>query len=334
MNISSSAMSAPCAPPLVSVVIPCHNSARYLSESVDSVLAQTYPAIEIIVVDDGSTDETSTVARTLPVEYVYQPNRGVSAARNAGIRHSHGKYILFLDYDDRLLPRAVGIGVRLLEEHPECGMAVGEHRYIAADGTPLGSSRKQASGRDHYEMLLEHNFVETPCSALHRRSSLIVTGPFDETLHGGEDHELYLRIARQGPLIAHDKEVSEYRLHGSSSSRNAESMLEEACRVLEMELPYLQGDRQKLRARAKGIRFMQRHYGRRLTREIMMTSRLMDPETRRKLGLLRRNYAPGFAAVLCSRLLPQRLVHMVLSARTEAGMQAQPVQSYGGVSLG
>jgi glycosyltransferase involved in cell wall biosynthesis len=316
------------------VVIPCHNSARYLSESVDSVLAQTHPAIEIIVVDDGSTDETSTVARSLPVEYVYQPNRGVSAARNEGIRHSRGKYILFLDYDDRLLPRAVEIGVRLLEQHPECAMAVGEHRYIAADGTPLGSSQKHASGRDHYEMLLEHNFVETPCSALHRLSSLAATGPFDETLHGGEDHELYLRIARQGPLIAHDKEVSEYRLHGTSSSRNAESMLGEACRVLEMELPYLQGDRKKLRARAKGIRFMQRHYGRRLTREIMMTSRLLDPEVRRKLGLLRRNYGLGFAAVLCSRLLPQRMVHTLLSARTQAGLQPQPVQSYSGVSLG
>jgi glycosyltransferase involved in cell wall biosynthesis len=270
----------------------------------------------------------------LPVEYVYQPNRGVSAARNNGIRHSRGKYIVFLDYDDRLLPRAVEIGVRLLEEHPECAMAVGEHRYIAADGTALGSSRKHATGRDHYQMLLEHNFVETPCSALHRRSSLAATGLFDETLHGGEDHELYLRIARQEPLIAHDKEVSEYRLHGTSSSRNAESMLEEACRVLEMELPYLHGDRQKLRARAKGIRFMQRHYGRRLTREIMVADRLLDPESRRKLDLLRRNYVLGFAAVLCSRLLPLRVVHMLLSVRTEAALQAHPMQSYGGVSLG
>jgi len=144
----------------------------------------------------------------------------------------------------------------------------------------------------------------------------------------------YLRIARQGPLIAHDKEVSEYRLHGTSSSRNAESMLEEACRVLEMELPYLHGDREKLRARAKGVRFMQRHYGRRLTREIMSVHSLLDPDNRRKLDLLRRNYVLGFAVVLCSRMLPQRVVQMLLSARTEAGMQGQPVQSYGGVSLG
>lgn len=331
MTVCHSAINTSFAPPLVSVVIPCYNAARYLAEAVDSVRAQTYPNIEIVVVDDGSSDDTAAVARTLPVEYVYQENRGVSAARNNGIRHSHGKYVLFLDNDDRLLPRAVEIGVKLLEEHPECAMAVGEHRYIAADGTPLGSSTKHATGRDHYQMLLEHNFVETPCSALHRRDSLTATGLFDETLTGGEDHELYLRIARQGPLIAHDKEVSEYRLHGTSSSRNAESMLEEACRVLEMELPYLNGDRQKLRARAKGVRFMQRHYGRRLTREIMSAQRLMDPESRRKLDLLRRNYMIGFAAVLCSRLLPQRVVHMLLASRTEAALQVHTVQSYGNI---
>src|SRR6201999_4142542 len=107
---------------------PSHIPALYLRDFVDSVLAQTYPAIEIIVVDDGSTDETRAVAGRLPVQYVWQENRGVSAARNNGIRHSNGKYILFLDYDDRLLPRAVEINVKLLEEHPECAMAVGEHR--------------------------------------------------------------------------------------------------------------------------------------------------------------------------------------------------------------
>ena len=328
MTIRQSAITASSPPPLVSVVIPCHNSAQYLSESVESVLAQTYPWIEIIVVDDGSTDETCAIALSYPVQYVLQPNRGVSAARNNGIFHSNGKYILFLDYDDRLLPRAVEIGVKLLEENPECAMAVGEHRYIGADGTALGSSSKRAVGCDHYQMLLENNFVETPCSTLHRRSSLLSTGGFDESLHGGEDHELYLRIARQEPLIAHDREVSEYRLHRSSSSRNAESMLEVACRVLEMELPYLQGDQEKLRARRRGIRFMERHYGRRLTREIMGRDNLLGAESRRKLELLRRHYLVGFAAVLVSRLLPSKVVSRLLSARAHGDAQAHPLQSY------
>jgi glycosyltransferase involved in cell wall biosynthesis len=84
-------------PPLVSVVIPCYNAARYLVESIESALAQTHLGVEVIVVDDGSGDETSTIARSYPLTYIYQENRGVSAARNTGISHSQGKYVLFLD---------------------------------------------------------------------------------------------------------------------------------------------------------------------------------------------------------------------------------------------
>ena len=110
--------------PLVSVIIPCYNSARYLAETIESVLAQTYPRVEIILIDDGSTDATAQIAQDYPVNYVYQANRGISAARNSGFLHSQGKYVLFLDHDDRLLPRGVEAGVKLLEEHPECAIAV------------------------------------------------------------------------------------------------------------------------------------------------------------------------------------------------------------------
>src|ERR1700677_2300753 len=149
-------------PPLVSVVIPCYNSARYLAETIESALAQSYPRVEIIVVNDGSRDETGRIACSYGVRYIYQANRGISAARNTGIRHCRGEYVLFLDHDDRLLPHAVETRVRLLEEHRECALAVGEHRYIGADGKAIGCSNKRASGRDHYLMLLEHNFIETP----------------------------------------------------------------------------------------------------------------------------------------------------------------------------
>ena len=110
---------------LVSVVIPCYNSARYLAETIESVRLQTYPRIEIIVVDDGSTDETAKIARSRGVRYIHQANRGISAARNTGILHSQGQYVLFLDHDDRLLPRAVKTGVELLEEHTNCTLSRG-----------------------------------------------------------------------------------------------------------------------------------------------------------------------------------------------------------------
>src|SRR5580658_5195808 len=147
--------------PLVSVVIPCYNSARYLGETIESVLAQTYARVEVIVVDDGSTDATPKIAQSYPVQYVYQANRGISAARNTGVIHSRGKYVQFLDHDDRLLPTAIEVGVKFLEERPECAMAIGEHRYIQADGTAIGYSHKHSIGRDHYAELLEHNFIET-----------------------------------------------------------------------------------------------------------------------------------------------------------------------------
>jgi glycosyltransferase involved in cell wall biosynthesis len=302
--------------PLVSVVITCYNSKRYLAETIESALLQTYPRIEIIVVDDGSTDETAEIARCYPVNYIYQTNRGISAARNTGIRHCRGEYVQFLDHDDRLLPRAVETGVKLLEQHPECAHAVGEHWYIGADGRAIGYSNKRAAGRDHYLMLLEHNFIETPCSALHRRSGLVSSGGFDETLKGAEDHEFYLRTARQSSWIAHEAPVAEYRLHDSNASRNTERVLRTSYHVLEMELPYLQGDPDKLRSYRRGVKFVERHYGRRLTRELLGGASLVTPDNRRKLKLLRRHYPLGFAAVVVSQFLHRKLLNVLVASQT------------------
>jgi glycosyltransferase involved in cell wall biosynthesis len=94
---------------LVTVVIPCYNQAHFLGEAIESVLEQTYPHYEIVVVDDGATDNTSEVASRYPgkVRLIRQENRGLSGARNTGIRHSEGEYMVFLDADDRLLPEAL-----------------------------------------------------------------------------------------------------------------------------------------------------------------------------------------------------------------------------------
>src|SRR4028119_1234933 len=106
---------------LVSVIIPCYNQAYFLGEAIESVLAQSYPHFEIVVVDDGSTDNTSEVAARYPgVRCIRQENRGLAGARNEGIRHSSGSYLVFLDADDRLLPEALAVGLRHLKERPEC----------------------------------------------------------------------------------------------------------------------------------------------------------------------------------------------------------------------
>lgn len=322
------------ATPLVSVIIPCYNSARYLAETIESVLAQTYPRIEIIVVDDGSSDTTARIAQSYPVTYFYQMNRGISAARNIGFFRSQGEYVLFLDHDDRLLPKAVESGIRLLEEHPECALAVGEHRYIGADGTELGYSHKHAAGHDHYQKLLESNFIETPCSVLHRRSALALTGVFDESVQGAEDYELYLRTARQCTLITHGTPVAEYRLHDSNASGNAERMLLVSLKVLEMELPYVQSDRAKLRIHRRGVKFAAREFGRRLARELSGNRGPMNPESQRKLEHLRRHYPVGFAAVLVSRLLPASLLQKLIAARVHPNEHARSPQPRASLSLG
>jgi len=319
--------------PLVSVVIPCYNSARYLAQTIESVLAQTYSRVEIIVVDDGSTDATPKIAQSYPVQYVYQTNAGISAARNTGVAHSRGEYIQFLDHDDRLLPTAFEVGVKFLQERPECAMAIGEHRYIQADGAAIGYSHKHAIGRDHYAELLEHNFVETPCSVLHRRSALELTGLFAEEVQGAEDYELYLRTARQSPVLTHGVPVAEYRLHDANISGNAERMFLVSLEVLNRELPYVQGDREKLRMHRRGVRFVQREFGRRLTRELI-GNRQQSADNRRKIGVLWRNYRAGWMAVMVSRLLPARLVNWLIAARVHPNESARSAQNLESLSPG
>jgi Glycosyltransferase like family 2 len=224
--------------------------------------------------------------------------------------------MFYFSTDDRLLPEAVATGVRLLEERPECALAVGEHRYIAADGTELRQSNKHPARGDHYLMLLESNFIEAPCSALHRRSSLSMTGVFDENLRVGEDWQLYLRTARHCAMISHNAIVSEYRQHDSNASRNAELMLSGCRHVLQMELPYIEGDRAKLRLQQNCLRFVDRRFGRHLARELIHDRRLKTPENRRKLKVLRRHYSVGFVAVVLSRLLPAHIVNALFARRS------------------
>ncbi|MEO6860501.1 MAG: glycosyltransferase family A protein, partial [Microcoleus sp.] len=121
----------------VSVVIPSYNSTQFLPEAIESVLEQSYPPFEVIVVDDGSTDETKEVCDRYPtVKYVYQNNQGVAAARNTGLRVSTGEYILFLDSDDCLLPEAIEIGVKHINALPEVGFVFGRYFFysIQPDG--------------------------------------------------------------------------------------------------------------------------------------------------------------------------------------------------------
>src|SRR5919202_4974837 len=200
---------------LVSVVIPCYNQAHFLAEAIESVLEQTYPHFEIVVVDDGSTDNTTEVASgyypSEKVRLLRQENKGLSAARNAGLAESRGEYVVFLDADDRLLAEALEVGIRELEAHPECAFVSGHIRRIAADGSPLRTPPQalhiaHVEG-DHYARLLRYNYIETPGTVMYRRSVFDSVGGFITSTEPCEDWDLYLRIARDYPVHQHAEVV-------------------------------------------------------------------------------------------------------------------------------
>lgn len=169
--------SLPGEPLLVSVVIPCYRQAHFLPEAIESVLRQSYPRREIIVVDDGSPDETAEVAARYPgVRCVRQPNRGLAAARNRGLAEARGEFVVFLDADDRLLPDALQVGVEAFAAHPECAFVYGRLQPIGPDGSPLPLRPQRTVERDHCAELLREDFIWSPGAVLYRRAVVEAAG--------------------------------------------------------------------------------------------------------------------------------------------------------------
>lgn len=251
----------------VSVVIPCWNYAVYLSDAIESVLAQTRAADEIIVVDDGSTDNTAEVVRRYPgTIYLYQPNRGLAAARNAGLQRSRGEYLVFLDADDRLLPCAINYGAAALNDNPNAIMVAGSYRLIGADGAPVDESWNVSHNGDPYCELLRRNCIAMTHSVMFRRNAFEQVGLFNETLPVCEDYDLYLRMARRFPIVFYDDVVAEYRRHANNMSRNAGLMLTTVLQVLRSQRRLLKND-DEVRAYREGLKNWRALYGRAAARQ-------------------------------------------------------------------
>ena len=246
--------------PSVSVVIPCFNQAHYLGEAIESVLGQTFEATDLVVVDDGSADNSFEVAGRYPgLTRLRQENRGVAAARNGGLAASAGELVVFLDADDRLMPGALELGVEMLARRPHIAFVAGMPRDIRGDGTLIESSRQPLVTQDHYLQLLENCFIWSGSSVVHRRSALDQIGGFDESLAAGDDYDLYLRIAREFPIHCHDAVVTEYRRHGANTTRDPGVVLRSQLQVLERQEPRLR-DRREREAREEGARRTREQY--------------------------------------------------------------------------
>lgn len=240
---------------IVSIVIPCYNQGRFLAEAIESVLNQNYQNFEIIVINDGSTDETSRIAANYSsVRLIEQNNRGLSAARNNGLKECRGKFVVFLDADDTLLSNALEIGVKTLNEHPECVCAAGLCQLVDVDGNDINTIQPILySNDDYYLSLLRNNFIWAPSSVIYRRDLFERIEAFDVDLSPAADYELYLRIARNYPMIRHSGIVTNYRRHSTSMSGNAQFLLEYVMRVLERQKEFTSGHKNYRKALKHGI---------------------------------------------------------------------------------
>lgn len=249
---------------LVTVVIPCFHQAHFLDEAIESVLAQTHPRVEVVVVDDGSPDNVEEVAGRYPgVRCLRQPNGGLAAARNAGLEQARGEFVLFLDADDRLLPAAVETGLRELRAQPEAEMAAGTWQLIGEAGEPLPAAAPEVPD-EAYPALLESCFISTPAAVLYRRRLFERIGGFDPGVSASADYDVYLKTAARFPVRLHGEVVAEYRRHGANMTRNPELIMEAEIAVLERQAPIVADQPALQEALEAGISRSRAYHGERM----------------------------------------------------------------------
>ncbi len=219
------------------MIIPTYNRRDLLPRALDSVLAQTRSVDEIIVIDDGSTDGTDEMLRARygdRVRYVWQPNAGVSAARNHGLRLAQGRYLALLDSDDLWLPTKTELQVAFLEARPDFGMVVCDVERIDGDYRHIDVLRRRDIVREDGWALrwILHNPALVPASVLLRREVVDQLGGFDEQLRTAEDLEFHLRVARHWKIgVVEEALVRAMRGHEGLSA--ADSTYDDYVRVVE-----------------------------------------------------------------------------------------------------
>lgn len=184
----------------VSVIIPTFNREKFITKAIDSVMDQTYQDFEIVVLDDGSTDNTRDILKRYDdrVRYFYQENRGIASARNEAIKRSTGEYIAFLDSDDYWVREKLEKQIHLFDMHSEYGMVASCCSSIRLDGSFREKNRPGMSGWVLTD-LFKKNFIRTS-SAVIKRECLDQVGLFDETFRECEEYDLWLRVAARYPV--------------------------------------------------------------------------------------------------------------------------------------
>jgi glycosyltransferase involved in cell wall biosynthesis len=224
---------------MISVIIPNYNQQKYIRDALQSVFTQTHRDFEVIVIDDGSTDESKKIIDEYgdEVRYIWQENKGLAGARNTGIKAARGEFVAFLDADDIWLPTYLETMQQLIAQHPEgtlyyCGAQCIDNEgnrlpQIVGQPIPAGTNPEAM-----YQFLLRSNFL-IPSTITVRRDVLLDAGLFDEALRYCEDIDLWLRIAADHVFVGTASSHVLYRIHSSSLSTNPQKTQETKFRVIE-----------------------------------------------------------------------------------------------------
>jgi glycosyltransferase involved in cell wall biosynthesis len=199
--------------PLISVMMPTYNNAKYIKQAIESIYAQKYDNIEIVVVDDGSTDNTKEVLKQYKnIKYFYIEHKGISFARNTALSNSKGEYIAFCDSDDYWLPEKLNTQIQYFKDNPGCEIVFTKYENI------FENDELKKNKRAIHEKLIEDSFKQYLPSTILRKDLFDRFGTFDENFSGIEDAEFIYRISMKGINIKHyiDKVFYIRRIHGNN----------------------------------------------------------------------------------------------------------------------
>lgn len=221
-------------PPKVSVVISTYNQPGYLCEAIDSVLAQTYTDYEIIVVDDGSTEETREAVKKYgdKIRYFYQGNQGATRAEDFGIRQARGEYIASLDHDDLWMPDLLEKQVELLERDPGLAFVCAAVYTMDARGGITGTYESGRYCECVFASLLEDNFVQHSTVVL-RKKYYFDAGGFDADFTVNHDHDLWLRLAKKHRFAYRPLLLAKYRLHDRNITKRLDTWLRDSLKIFQ-----------------------------------------------------------------------------------------------------
>lgn len=217
--------------PLVSILTPVYKGEHFISSAIKSVLAQTYQNFELLIVNDGSPDESADVIRPFladpRIRYFERPNAGVAAARNCALSHATGKYVGFLDQDDLWLKDKLAWQVEFLESHHDVALVHSRQKYIDESGGEVETdfiNIEPVSG-NCFPQLFEKNRIAV-LTVLIRRAAILEVGGLNPLAARADDYELWLQVSLRHPIAFLDKVVARYRVHGTNASHDSFQMTE------------------------------------------------------------------------------------------------------------